>query len=194
MVSNEIKDLISALGKIHGFGNRAATRATLHLIANKDAKLLPLIDALSKVASNITKCACGNYDTKSPCSICADKGRNERELCIVPDISSLWAIERGGFYRGKYHILGGILSAINGIEPKDLNLATLPDRVAEVAEVILALPSTMEANITANYISQILKPTGVNITELAHGIPMGGELDYLDPQTLEAAITHRKKV
>ena len=195
--SPEIASLIKALSKIQGFGNRSALRATLHLIANKDEKLTPLIKAMIDVEQNITKCAvCGNFDTISPCSICSDVKRDQSLLCIVDDISSLWAMERGDIYNGKYHITGGILSAINGVEPLDLNLANLCERVKNenIKEVILALPATIDAKITSHYIINLLSGVDVKITELMQGIPIGGELDFLDDGTISAALQQRKSI
>lgn len=195
--SEEISNLIKALSKIQGFGNRSAVRATINLISNKAEKLTPLIKALSDVEKNITTCPiCGNFDTQSPCSICTNPKRDSKVLCIVPDISSLWAMERGDIFNGKYHITGGILSAINGIEPTDLNLASLPHRIKSegIEEIILALPATIDAKITSHYIINMLKDTGVKITELAHGVPIGGELDYLDEGTISEALKQRKLI
>ena len=195
--SEEITNLIKALSKIQGFGNRSAVRATINLISNKSEKLSPLIKALLDVENNISTCPiCGNFDTKVPCSICSDEKRDGRVLCVVPDISSLWAMERGNIFNGKYHITGGILSAINGVEPSDLNLSGIADRVKRdgVQEVILALPATIDAKITSHYIINMLRDTGVKVTELAHGVPIGGELDYLDEGTISEALKQRKIV
>ena len=195
--SSEIASLIKALSKVQGFGNRSAIRATLDLIANKDVKLTPLIKALCDVEQNITKCSvCGNFDTVNPCSICSDCRRDQGMLCIVDDISSLWAMERGDIYNGKYHITGGILSAINGIEPVDLNLAGLCERVKNenIKEVILALPATIDAKITSHYIINLLSGIDVKISELMQGIPIGGELNFLDEGTISAALQQRKLV
>ena len=196
-MSSEIQALISSLGRLPGFGNRSAARAALGLLADRDGRLLPLIASLQKVADNVAKCpVCGNFDTRSPCHICADPSRDGKTLCIVEDMSALWALERGGFYTGKYHLTGGVLSAISGVEPENLNLARLPDRVREeaVAEVVLALPATIDAKITSHYIVNLLRETGVRITELAHGVPIGGELDYLDSGTIEEALRGRRDV
>ena len=195
--SSEIENLIKALSKIQGFGNRSAIRATINLISNKNEKLVPLIDALQAVHSKINKCPiCGNFDTTSPCSICTDNKREKTTLCIIPDVSSLWAIERSNYYNGLYHITGGVLSAINGIEPNDLNLLSLPKRIQEenIKEVILALPSNVDAKITSHYIINMIKNLPVKISELAHGVPIGGELDYLDEGTISEALKQRKSV
>lgn len=193
--SDDIQNLIKALSKIQGFGNRSAVRATINLISNKDEKLLPLINAMTNVANNIKTCpVCGNFDTVTPCSLCQDVKRDSKTLCIIADISSLWAMERGNIFNGKYHITGGILSAINGIEPEDLNLSNLKNRIITegIEEVILALPATVDAKITSHYIINLLKDTNVKITELAHGVPLGGELDYLDEGTIGEALKQRK--
>ncbi len=193
--SDDIQNLIKALSKIQGFGNRSAVRATINLISNKEEKLEPLIDALTNVANNIKTCpVCGNFDTVIPCSLCQDAKRDSKTLCIIADISSLWAMERGNIFNGKYHITGGILSAINGIEPEDLNLSNLKNRIITegIEEVILALPATVDAKITSHYIINLLKDTNVKITELAHGVPLGGELDYLDEGTIGEALKQRK--
>ncbi len=195
--SEEITNLIKSLSKIQGFGHRSATRATINLISNKKEKLTPLIKALIDVEKNISTCPiCGNFDTKNPCSICQNEKRNSKILCIIPDIASLWAIERGDIFNGKYHITGGVLSAINGIEPTDLNLASLPNRIKTegIEEIILALPATIDAKITSHYIINMLKDFPIKITELAHGVPIGGELDYLDEGTISEALKQRKIV
>jgi len=194
--SGDIDALIKALSKIQGFGSRSALRATINLISNRDEKMIPLIAALSAVADNIKKCpVCGNFDTVSPCSICSDQSR-EPTLCVVSDISSVWALERGGIFKGKYHLLGGILSAINGIEPEDLNIAGIARRVKleGFSEVILALPATIDAKITGHYIAGLLEGCDAKITELAHGVPIGGELDFLDDGTIGEALKGRKEV
>ena len=194
--SADIDAMVRALSRVQGLGPRSALRAAIHLISHKEDKLVPLISALAAVAGNIKKCpVCGNFDTCSPCSVCADSSR-ERTLCVVADISSVWALERGGLFKGKYHIIGGILSAIQGVEPEDLFLGNLAARVREekFAEVMLALPATIDAKITGNYIVALLADTGVKITELAHGVPIGGELDFLDDGTIGEAIRGRKTV
>ncbi|MDR0367413.1 MAG: recombination mediator RecR [Rickettsiales bacterium] len=194
-ISAEIDDLIKALSRIPGFGRRAAAKAAIGLIGDRAGRLLPLMDALREVADKIKRCpVCGNFDTDEPCSICADPARDSKTLCVVSDMASLWALEKGGFFHGRYHLTGGIVSAINGIEPKDLNLGTLADRIRGqgVSEVIFALPATIDAKITASYIAGLIKDTGVKITVLAHGVPIGGELDYLDSGTIEEALNGRR--
>jgi recombination protein RecR len=195
--SEEIRNLIAALSRIQGFGSRSAVRAAIHLISNKEEKLSPLIRALLDVEKNVARCpVCGNFDTVSPCSICRDAKRDGGTVCVVQDISSLWAMERGAIYGGRYHVTGGVLSAISGVEPSDLNLAGLRGRIESegIREVILALPVSVDAKITAHYIVGLIKPTGVRITELARGVPMGGELDYLDEGTISEALKERKSV
>jgi recombination protein RecR len=195
--SAEIRNLIGALSRIQGFGSRSAVRAAISLISNREEKLSPLIKALSDVERNIIRCpVCGNFDTVSPCSICGDAKRDGRTVCVVPDISSLWAMERGAIYGGKYHVTGGVLSAIQGVEPADLNLSGLRERIERegVEEVILALPVSVDAKITAHYIVGLVRPTGVKVTELARGVPIGGELDYLDEGTISEALKERRRV
>ena len=194
--STDIDALIKAMSKIQGFGARSALRATINLISNRDEKMIPLIAALKSVAENIKKCpVCGNFDTVSPCYICNDHTR-EPVLCVVADISSVWALERGGNFKGKYHLTGGVLSAINGVEPEDLNISGLAARVKNegISEVILALPATIDAKITGHYIAGLLDGCGAKITELAHGVPIGGELDFLDDGTIGEALKGRKEV
>jgi len=196
-ISEEIQELIRSLSKIPGFGNRSAVRATIALISERENRLRPLLSALAQVDAAISPCpVCGNFDTVSPCGICKNPGRDNKILCIVEDISDLWAMERGNIFSGRYHILGGILSAIQGIEPADLNLSPLPARIRDegVTEVILALPSTVDAKITSHYIKSLLEGTGVRITELASGIPLGGELSFLDEGTIEEALKGRKTI
>ncbi|MDR3126716.1 MAG: recombination mediator RecR [Rickettsiales bacterium] len=196
-IGGEIQDLIKALGRIQGFGNRSAVRAAISLVSDRDGRLAALHDALSKVRETVRRCPiCGAFDTQSPCSVCSDASRDGKVLCIVEDISDLWAMERGGIYNGRYHVLGGILSAIQGVTPDDINVATLKSRVVGegVAEVILALPVTIDAKITAHYIAELIRDTGVRITELAHGVPIGGELNYLDEGTIEEALKGRRSV
>lgn len=159
--------------------------------------MLPLIVALQNVADNIKKCPiCGNFDTEEPCSICADTARDTDIVCVVQDIADLWAMERTGIYRGQYHVLGGILSALDGITPEDLNIESLFSRLAErqIKEVILALPATIDGQITNHYLLARLKEYPVKITTLAQGLPLGGELDYMDDGTIQLALSARKEI
>ena len=157
----------------------------------------PLIEALQEVATNIKTCEiCGNFDTSSPCSICSSTTRDEKTLCVVQDVADLWAMERVSQFKGKYHVLGGVLSALEGVVPEDLNVDSLLSRIAseDVKEIILALPATVDGQITAHYLSSRLKDSGVRITTLAQGIPMGAELDYMDEGTLQLALNSRKSL
>lgn len=159
--------------------------------------MLPLIDSLRDVAQNIKNCEiCGNFDTVSPCEICSSNKRENAVLCVVQDVADLWAMERVGFYKGRYHILGGVLSALDGIGPDDLNVDTLLARLEKeaITEVILALPATVDGQITAHYMVSKLKERGVKITSLAQGIPVGAELDYMDEGTIQLAINSRKEM
>ena len=156
---------------------------------------MPLIGALQNVADNIKTCeVCGNYDTTSPCSICASELREKHILCVVQDVADLWAMERVSFFKGQYHVLGGILSAIDGITPEDLNIEPLLQRLEkeDIREIILALPATVDGQITANYLNSRLKDKNVKVSTLAQGIPMGAELDYMDEGTIQLALNARK--
>lgn len=187
--------LIQHLAKLPGLGNRSARRAVLHLFKNREVLMLPLVNALQTAAEQVKTCQhCGNLDLADPCHICTDPRRDSHTLCVVEEVGDVWALERGGIYKGRYHILGGVLSAIDGVGPNDLNIPKLAERVQQeaITEVILATNATMDGQTTAHYVAERLAPTGVHITRLAHGIPVGGELDYLDEGTLSAAIKARK--
>lgn len=196
-MSSQIDKLIYLFSKVPGVGPRSSRRAILHLLKYREQLMIPLAEELSKAALVIKNCQiCGNIDEQSPCSICSDHKRNQQSICVVESISDLWAIERGGIFNGAYHVLGGALSASNGIKPNDLSLNNLVSRVKtdQVQEVILATNATLDGQTTAFYITDILsKETNVHVTRLAYGIPVGGELDYLDDSTLEAALMSRKK-
>ena len=195
MTTKEVDHLIRLLSKIPGLGPRSARRSALHLIKNREKLLRPLGDALKLVADKVATCiTCGNFDTQNPCSICADQRRDAAILCVVEDVSDLWAIERTATYKGLYHIIGGVLSPLDGIGPDDLNIAGLVVRATEesVKEVVLATSATVDGKTTSHYISDNLRQCGVTITALAHGIPVGGELDFLDDGTLSAAIRDRR--
>lgn len=196
-MSSQIDKLIYLLSKIPGVGPRSAKRALLHLLKYREQLMLPLAEELAKSANIIKTCQiCGNIDEISPCSICIDSKRNQKSICVVESINDLWAIERGNIFNGTYHVLGGTLSAAQGITPDDLSLNTLVARVKtdQVEEVIIATNATLDGQTTAFYITDILsKETNVHVTRLAYGIPVGGELDYLDDSTLEAALISRKK-
>jgi recombination protein RecR len=190
----EIERLIQLLAKLPGLGPRSARRAALALLKKREALLDPLSAALRDAAAAIRTCeTCGNLDTTSPCSICRDPRRDSHVLCVVEDVADLWALERAGVFRGKYHVLGGALSALDGVTPERLNVPQLMARVGEgVDEVILAMNATVEGQTTAHYLMDALEPKGVKVTRLAHGVPVGGELDYLDEGTLNAAFKARR--
>jgi recombination protein RecR len=190
----EIERLIQLLARLPGLGPRSARRAALHLIRRKDLLLGPLAEAFARANESVVVCGCcGNVDTQDPCTICRDATRDRSTLVVVEDVADLWALERAGAVGAHYHVLGGTLSALDGRGPEDLNLGNLAERAAvpEVAEVILALNATVDGQTTAHYITDLLAGTGVKITRLAHGVPVGGELDYLDEGTLSAAIRQR---
>ena len=197
MSDNHIEQLIKIIAKLPSLGTRSARRIVLHLLKKKETIIPQLIKSLSDVEEHIKACEiCGNYDTTNPCSICSSTSREDKLLCVVQDISDLWALERGGLYKGKYHILGGVLSAIEGITPDDLNIDKLLDRITKegISEIILALPATVDGQITMHYISSLLKDKDVKISTLAQGIPVGGELDYMDDGTIKLALDMRKQL
>ena len=193
-VGGEIERLIQLLARLPGLGPRSARRAALALIKKKEALMQPLARALADAAAAVTVCfVCGNVDTQSPCTICADPRRDGSILVVVEDVGDLWALERAAATRGRYHVLGGVLSPLDGIGPDDLNIASLVGRVREsgAAEVVLAMNATVEGQTTAHYITDQLAGSGARVTRLAHGVPVGGELDYLDDGTLAAAMKSR---
>ncbi|WP_421725295.1 recombination mediator RecR [Bauldia sp.] len=190
----EIERLIQLLAKLPGLGPRSARRAALHLINKKDDLLVPLASAMAVAAEKIVVCSiCGNVDTADPCMICADPRRDAATIVVVEEVADLWALERADAVNARYHVLGGVLSPLDGIGPDDLGIASLVARVAAggVNEVILAVNATVEGQTTAHYITDQLTGTGVKVSRLAHGVPVGGELDYLDEGTLAAAIRSR---
>lgn len=193
----EIERLIQLLARLPGLGPRSARRAALHLIRKREELLGPLADAMAVAREKIVTCtSCGNVDTSDPCTLCRDTRRDATTLVVVETVADLWALERAGATRGKYHVLGGVLSPLDGVGPKDLNLARLTERVREegVREVILAVNATVDGQTTAHYIVDLLTPLEVKVTRLAHGVPVGGELDYLDEGTLAAALRQRTAV
>lgn len=199
MIGAEISELINLFAKIPGLGPRSAKRAVLWLIKKKDSQILPLIRALQDVLTNVKTCKiCGNLDTSETCAICTDAKRDSSVLCIVADISDLWVLERGGLFKGKYHILGGLLSALDGIGPEDLRISHLITRIKEnqIKEVILALPVTTEGQTTAFYIADAVKDAckDTKVFTLAQGVPVGGELDYLDDGTIETAFRNKSSL
>ena len=195
MAGGEIERLIQLLAKLPGLGPRSARRAVLHMLKRREALMLPTADAIRSVAQSILPCGvCGNLDTTDPCAICADPRRDAGLVCVVEDVADLWAIERTASYPGRYHVLGGILSALDGVRPEDLNIAGLVTRCAsgDVREAILAMNATVDGQSTAHYLTDRLEGTAVKISRLAHGVPIGGELDYLDEGTLTAALKARR--
>ena len=195
--NNDIDKLIKMIAKLPALGARSSRRIVLHLLKNRDTKLLPLIEALQSVADNIKTCPiCGNFDTQNPCHVCADLSRDAEIVCVVQDVADLWAMERVGLYKGQYHVLGGILSALDGVTPEDLNVESLFMRLSKgvIKEVILALPATIDGQITAHYLLSRLKEYPVKVTTLAQGLPMGAELDYMDDGTIQLALSARKEV
>ncbi|MBQ9235950.1 MAG: recombination protein RecR [Alphaproteobacteria bacterium] len=195
MAGQDIETLIKQIAKLPSLGSRSARRIVLHLLGKRDAVFLPLIEGLTRVADNIKTCEiCGNFDTASPCSICSSASRDDSIICVVRDVADLWAMERVALFKGKYHVLGGVLSALEGIVPEDLNIDSLAARLAsgKIRELILALPATIDGQITSHYLSSRFKNSGVAITTLAQGIPMGAELDYMDEGTLQLALNSRK--
>jgi recombination protein RecR len=191
-----LDQLIHLLAKLPGLGPRSARRMALHLLKRREALMHPLADALSAAAEQTRNCSvCGNLGGSDPCEICADTRRDQTLICVVEDVADLWALERSHAFRGLYHVLGGTLSALDGIRPADLRIDNLLNRIREghVKEVILALNATVEGQTTAHYVAEKIDEVGVTVSRLAHGLPMGGELDYLDDGTLMAALQARRK-
>ena len=190
----EIERLIQLLAKVPGLGPRSARRAALQLIKKKEQLLVPLASAMAEAAENVRVCTnCGNVDTTDPCSICVDPRRDPSTLIVVEDVADLWALERAAAMNARYHVLGGTLSPLDGVGPDQLNIKRLVERVAEgeVREVVLAVNATVEGQTTAHYLTDQLEGFDVKVTRLAHGVPVGGELDYLDEGTLAAALRSR---
>ncbi len=197
MPSPEIEALSQALAKLPGLGPRSARRATLHLLRKREGALVPLLRALERVDARLAECAnCGNIDTTDPCGICADPRRDDRSIAVVEEVADLWALERSRLFPGRFHVLGGRLSALDGVRPEDLTIDRLVARVASggVDEVVLAMNATLEGQTTAHYIADRLEAYPVRLTQLAHGLPVGGELDYLDDGTLAQALRARRPV
>jgi len=195
MASQEIETLAGALARLPGLGPRSARRAVLWLIKRRESALPALLEALAHVQESLVECAtCGNVDTTSPCGICADPRRDPRSLCVVEDVADLWALDRAHLFTGRYHVLGGRLSALEGVRPEDLTIDRLLARVAEggIDEVVLAMNATLEGQTTAHYLAERLERFPVRLTQLAHGLPVGGELDYLDEGTLAQALRARR--
>jgi recombination protein RecR len=193
----QIERLIQLLAKLPGLGPRSARRAVLHLLRNRETVMEPLGSALADALEHVKTCRiCGNLDTEPECGVCRDPRRDKSILCVVEQVSDLWAMDRGGAFRGRYHVLGGVLSALDGVGPEDLKVGHLVERAGaeDVKEVILALNATVEGQTTAHYLADRLATAGVEVSGLAHGVPMGGELDYLDDGTIAAALSARRTV
>lgn len=191
----EIEKLIQLLARLPGLGPRSARRAVLHLVKNREKLLTPLTRALADAQDKVTVCnECGNVDTLNPCSVCIDPRRDRSLLCVVEEVGDVWALERANAWGGLYHVLGGTLSALGGVTPEDLSISQLVDRASDgvVKEVVLATNATVEGQTTAHYITERLKERGLTTSRLAHGVPVGGELDYLDEGTLTQAIRARR--
>jgi recombination protein RecR len=197
MASQEIEALSSALARLPGLGPRSARRAVLWLVKHRETALPALLEALAGVSETLVECqTCGNVDTANPCGICTDPRRDSRALCVVEEVSDVWALDRARLFPGRYHVLGGRLSALDGIGPENLNIASLLGRVegGDVDEVVLAMNATLEGQTTAHYLAERLEAHPVRVTQLAHGLPVGGELDYLDEGTLAQALRARRPV
>lgn len=195
MASPEIDALTQALARLPGLGPRSARRAVLHLIKRRETAMAPLLRALEKVNENLSICSlCGNVDTIDPCSICVDPRRDARLLCVVEEVADLWALDRSRLFPGRFHVLGGRLSALEGVRPEDLTIDRLVGRVGQggIDEVVLATNATLEGQTTAHYLVERLEAFPVRVTQLAHGLPVGGELDYLDEGTLAQALRARR--
>jgi recombination protein RecR len=192
---SELDTLIQLLARLPGLGPRSARRAALHLIKRREALMEPLAAAMARAAAAIRPCpVCGNLDATTPCAICRDPERDDSAICVVEDLADLWALERSGAFRGRYHVLGGTLSALDGVGPEDLNLDRLLARLRPGQELILALNATVEGQTTAHYIADLVAGREVRVSRLAQGVPVGGELDYLDDGTLTAALRARREV
>ncbi|WP_224816177.1 recombination mediator RecR [Hasllibacter sp. MH4015] len=193
----DIEELIGIMARLPGLGPRSARRAVLTLIKKRGALMRPLADTMARVAETARECVnCGNIGTGDLCPICQDVRRATGELCVVEDVADLWAMERGGAFKGRYHVLGGTLSALDDIGPEDLRIPRLRDRIADegITEVILALNATVDGQTTAHYIADEIATTNVTLSSLAQGVPIGGELDYLDDGTISAALRARKSL
>ena len=193
---DEIATLIAAMARLPGLGPRSARRIVLQLVRKRAGQMAQLASLMASVADNAREClVCGNVTQSDICPICEDPGRATGEICVVTDVADLWAMERGRAFRGRYHVLGGSLSALDEVGPEDLRILQLIERIAEenITEVILALSATVEGQTTAHYIAEALEPSGVAVTGLAQGVPIGGELDYLDDGTITAALRARRR-
>lgn len=197
MAEQEIDRLVQLLSRLPGLGPRSARRAVLHLLKRRESLMHPLASALTDASERVHACdTCGNLDTANPCGICTDARRDPKTLCVVEDVADLWALERTASFKGRYHVLGGTLSALDGVGPDDLRIPELVSRTDSdgIAEVILATSATVDGQTTAHYVADRLREQGVKVSGLAHGVPVGGELDYLDDGTLSAALRDRRPV
>jgi recombination protein RecR len=197
VAANDLEKLIQMLGRLPGLGPRSARRAALHLLKKREALMQPLAAVMAEAAETVKSCSvCGNLDSADPCAVCRDPKRDPGLICVVAEVGDLWALERSAAFRGRYHVLGGTLSALDGIGPEQLNIASLVRRASDpaVKEVVLATGATVEGQTTAHYIADRLAALPVAVTRLAHGLPVGGELDYLDDGTLTAALKARRPV
>jgi recombination protein RecR len=197
MASPEIEALTQALARLPGLGPRSARRAVLHLLKRRETALSPLLRALELVEQRLSSChVCGNIDTSDPCAICADPRRDQRSLCVVEEVADLWALDRSRLFPGRFHVLGGRLSALDGVRPEDLSVDRLVSRISAggIDEVVLATNATLEGQTTAHYIAERLEGFPIRLTRLAHGLPVGGELDYLDEGTLAQALRARRPI
>jgi recombination protein RecR len=197
MASQEIEALSQALARLPGLGPRSARRAVLYLMKKRETALQPLLGALTQVADKLSTCSiCGNVDTADPCTICKDPKRDDKALCVVEEVSDLWALDRSRLFPGRYHVLGGRLSALEGVRPEDLTIDKLVKRVSAggIDEVVLAMNATLEGQTTAHYLAERLEGFPIRISQLAHGLPVGGELDYLDEGTLAQALRARRPI
>ena len=197
MASQQIEALSQALARLPGLGPRSARRPVLHLMKRRESALEPLLAALQDVAARLSTCSnCGNLDTSDPCAICADPRRDDRLLCVVEEVADLWALDRSRLFPGRFHVLGGRLSALEGVRPEDLGIDKLVGRVAAggIDEVVLAMNATLEGQTTAHYLAERLEKFPIRLTQLAHGLPVGGELDYLDEGTLAQALRARRPI
>lgn len=191
----EIEALIALLAKVPGLGPRSARRAALQLLKKKDQLMAPLAAALTEAAQKVRACStCGALDTQDPCALCSNPERDDGLICVVAEVGDVWALERAGAFKGRYHVLGGVLSALDGVRPENLRIAQLIERASRhgVREVILALAATVDGQTTAHYLAERLQPVGITISRLSHGVPVGGELDLLDDGTLFAALQSRR--
>ncbi|GJL95176.1 MAG: recombination protein RecR [Hyphococcus sp.] len=194
-IGPELQRLIDLLAKMPGLGPRSAKRAALYLLKKREPVMRPLAFAMADAADKVMPCAeCGNWDSIDPCAVCADATREAGVLCVVQDVGDLWALERAGAHKGRYHVLGGLLSPLDGVGPDDLNMGQLIDRARSdvVTEVVLALAATVDGQTTAHYLTEHLTDAGVSVTRLSQGVPVGGELDYLDEGTIAAAMKARR--